>query len=186
MKDIKKWLKKDGEQFLKAIGIKKGFIIVDFGCGSGDYTLPAARVVGTTGIVYAVDKNSQQLDRLMQIAPPELSIVPLGISGDVKIEVTDHSVDAVLLYDVLHYENISNRKKMYNEAHRIMKKDALLSVYPKHCKTDSPSGKLSDMTVEDIIREIEGEQFQLERKDMANLIHNHTYTTGYILTFRKR
>jgi ubiquinone/menaquinone biosynthesis C-methylase UbiE len=186
MKDIEKWLRKDGERFLKAIGIKKGFIIVDFGCGSGDYTLPAAKVVGKTGIVYAVDKNSQQLDHLMQVAPQGLPIIPLGISGEVRIEVADHSVDAVLLYDVLHYENTNNRKRLYNEVHRILKRDALLSVYPKHCKMDSPFGKLSDMALEDVIREIEDSHFHLERKDVTTLIHNHTYTTGCILIFRKR
>jgi len=186
MKDIEKWLRKDGERFLKAIGIKKGFIIVDFGCGSGDYTLPAARVVGKTGTVYAVDKNSQKLDHLMQITPQGLPIVPLKISGELKIEVADRSVDAVLLYDVLHYEGTSSRKKLYNELHRILKRDTLLSVYPKHCKMDSPFGELSDMVLEDIIREIEGAHFHLERKDMTTLIHNHTYTTGCVLTFRKK
>jgi ubiquinone/menaquinone biosynthesis C-methylase UbiE len=186
MKDIEKWLRTDGEQFLKDIGIKKGFVIVDFGCGSGDYTLPAAKVVGKTGIVYAVDKNSRQLDHLMEIVSPGLPIVPLKISGDVRIEVADNSVDAVLLYDVLHYENTSNRKRVYNEVYRILKKNALLSVYPKHTKTDSPFGKLSGMTLEDVITEIEDSHFHLERKDMVTLIHNHTYTIGCILTFRKR
>lgn len=186
MKEIEQWLRKDGEQFLKTVGIKEGFIIVDFGCGSGDYTIPAARVVGKAGIVYAVDKNSQELDHLMRIAPQGLSIVPLKTSGDLKIELADHSVDAVLLYDVLHYEATSNRRKLYNEVHRILKRDGLLSVYPKHCKMDSPFGELSDMTMEDIIREIEGAHFHLKRKDMTTLIHNHTYTTGCILTFNKR
>lgn len=147
---------------------------------------PAARVVGKTGTVYAVDKNSQKLDHLMQITPQGLPIVPLKISGELKIEVADRSVDAVLLYDVLHYEGTSSRKKLYNELHRILKRDGLLSVYPKHCKMDSPFGELSDMVLEDIIREIEGAHFHLERKDMTTLIHNHTYTTGCVLTFRKK
>ena len=31
---------------LKEVGIKKGHIILDFGCGAGTYCLPAAKIVG--------------------------------------------------------------------------------------------------------------------------------------------
>jgi len=32
--DIKRWLNRKGEVFLKDIGIKKGDIVLDFGCGN--------------------------------------------------------------------------------------------------------------------------------------------------------
>ncbi len=50
--------------FLTSSGAKKGLVILDFGCGSGTYTIPAAKLVGATGRVYAVDINSTALDRL--------------------------------------------------------------------------------------------------------------------------
>ena len=55
-------------QLLKDVGIKAGQIVLDFGCGSGTYTVPAARIVGDKGKVYALDKDSEVLNKLMQRA----------------------------------------------------------------------------------------------------------------------
>lgn len=44
--DVEKWFKEEGEKVLKEIGIKKGNIILDFGCGAGTYSLPAAKIIG--------------------------------------------------------------------------------------------------------------------------------------------
>ena len=51
--DIKKWLEKDGEQFLRKIGLKEGQTVLDFGCGEGHYAIPAAKIVSNKGKVYA-------------------------------------------------------------------------------------------------------------------------------------
>jgi precorrin-6B methylase 2 len=66
--DIEKWLEGDGEIFLKDIGVRKGQLMLNFGCGVGHYTIPAAKVVGKEGKVYAVDKDREALDKLTQIA----------------------------------------------------------------------------------------------------------------------
>jgi ubiquinone/menaquinone biosynthesis C-methylase UbiE len=64
--DVKRWIEKDGEAFLKDIRIKKGQTILDFGCSVGNYTLPAAKLVGESGRVFALDKNEETLDELMK------------------------------------------------------------------------------------------------------------------------
>lgn len=40
---------------LARIGIKERQTVLDFGCGPGSYTIPAARIVGEKGRVYALD-----------------------------------------------------------------------------------------------------------------------------------
>jgi precorrin-6B methylase 2 len=65
--DVEMWIEKDGEDFLETIGIKEGQIVLDFGCGEGHYAIPAAKLVGEKGKVYAMDKDKQALDRLTQI-----------------------------------------------------------------------------------------------------------------------
>jgi precorrin-6B methylase 2 len=65
--DVKMWLKKDGEGFLKSIGIREGQVILDFGCGEGHYTIPAAKVVGEKGKIYAIDRDEDVLDELVQL-----------------------------------------------------------------------------------------------------------------------
>jgi hypothetical protein len=72
------------------------------------------------------------------------------------------------------------------ELHRLLKYEALLSVYPKHYKSDFPMWSLADMSLHDIIKEITGMGFRFENKRYEKLFHFHSYTSGYILTFRKR
>lgn len=187
-KVVKKWLKEDGEKFLRDIGIKQGQAIVDFGCGTGHYTIPAAKIVGKKGRVYAIDKDRSTLNQVMQRAKSENlnNIIPLNTSGTVKIDLEDETIDVVLLYDVLHYRDIDERKALYNEVHRILRPDALLSVYPKHHKLDWPLWNLAEKTIEEIINEIEGSHFYLCDKNVRKLlIHDDEYTQGQILNFRK-
>ena len=66
--DIKEWLNREGEAFLEDIGIKKGDVVLDFGCGAGYYTILAAKVVSKEGKVYTMDKDIESIHKLMGIA----------------------------------------------------------------------------------------------------------------------
>lgn len=184
--DVERWLKEEGEVFLKEIGIQKGQIILDFGCGVGRYTIPAAKVVGEEGKVYAVDKERGSLDKLMDSAKSAglKNISPIETSGDLKLDLEDESVDGVLLYDVIHY--IEERGKLFDEVYRVLKNDGFLSVYPKHHRLDEPLWTLADLGLEDIIEQIERANFYLERKSLGRLIHDDSYNRGYVLNFSKR
>ncbi|MHA1751653.1 MAG: SAM-dependent methyltransferase, partial [Candidatus Helarchaeota archaeon] len=39
---------------IKLLNIKKGSIILDYGCGPGSFSIAAAQLVGNTGKVYAL------------------------------------------------------------------------------------------------------------------------------------
>jgi precorrin-6B methylase 2 len=69
--NLKRWLEEVGERCLREVGISKGQIVLDFGSDSGNYTIPAARIVGEEGRVYALDKDRRDLDKLMQKAESE-------------------------------------------------------------------------------------------------------------------
>jgi len=176
--DIKKWLKEDGEKFLKDIGIRKGQVVLDFGCGVGHYTIPAAKVVGEKGKVYAIDEDEEALSELMKIAKSKglKNIEPIETSGELKIPLKDESLDVVFLYDVLHsyYLGAEERKRLLEEVYRASKTNALISVYPKH------------MELENIVRELERADFRLERRSFKRLLHTDNYDKGYILNFRKK
>jgi precorrin-6B methylase 2 len=55
-------------EVLQQIGIRRGHTVLDFGCGSGMYTILVAKIVGEQGRVYALDKDKEALDELMQEA----------------------------------------------------------------------------------------------------------------------
>ena len=183
---IKKWLKRDGEEFLRDIGIKNGQVVFDFGCNRGHYTIPAAKVVGKNGKVYAFDKDKDALSELEEtVRKFELKNIEL-INGDTKIPLGDHSVDVALCYDVIHYGNREERKIIYNELYRILTKEGAFSVYPKHHKEDYPLNELADVNLSEIIKEIENAGFTLGRKFSKELLHDDNYNKGQILNFKKK
>ena len=120
-------------ELLERIGIRKGHIVLDFGCGYGIYTIPAAKIVSEHGRVYALDKDKEALDGLMQKARAAdlANIERMGTSGEMKIALADKAVDVVLLFDVFHsfyFPQVGDRKRLLDEIHRIMKPSAFLSI----------------------------------------------------------
>jgi len=183
--EVRRWIEKDGVKFLQEIGIKKGQTVLDFGSGEGHYTLPASKVVGANAKVYALDKDKDAFDKLKRTAEKSnIKNIEL-IKEDAKIPLEDNSLDAVLCYDVIHYENKKKRNVVYNEIHRVLKKGGLFSVYPKHHKEDYPLMELADIDLEGVVEEIEKAGFILEHKLLKTLLHDEYYNEGYILNFRK-
>ena len=92
---------KKAESELKTLGIKEGWNILDFGCGSGIYTIAAAKVVGKTGNVHAVDLHPASLEVIEKKAQ-KLGVGNVDtIYSDIDTGIDDESVDAVLAYDVI-------------------------------------------------------------------------------------
>jgi len=183
--DVKKWTEEDGAVFLKEIGLKKGQIVLDFGCGEGHYTIPAAAVVERDGKVYALDKDRDALDKLEKaIEQNKIENIKL-IENSSKIPLKDNSVDVVLCYDVIHYANREERKAIYDGIYRVLKKQGFFSVYPKHHREDQPLMELANIELGRVIEEIEKVGFNLEHKFLKTLLHDEHYNKGYILNFRR-
>lgn len=180
--DIERWLKASGEIYLKDIGIKKGQIVLDFGCGDGHYTIPAAKVVGKKGLVYAQDKDKKALDELIKRAKSEglENIKAIKTKGELRIDLDDKSLDAVLLYDVLHFHEMEERRKIYGEVYRILKNGALLSIFPRHHK------EYMHLKLEEVKKEIEKANFYFEGKFLKGLLHDDDYVKDYVFNFRRR
>ncbi|MEA3560420.1 MAG: class I SAM-dependent methyltransferase [Candidatus Omnitrophota bacterium] len=183
--DLKKWIEQDGIKFLKEIGVKKNQSLLDFGCGEGHYAIPASKIVGKSGKIYALDKDRNTLDTLKKLIKQD-SIKNINlINENSKIPLEDNSVDAVLCYDIIHYVDKREREAVYKEIYRVLRKEGLFSVYPKHHKEDTPLNELAEVGLEDIIKEIKKSNFILKYKLFKTLLHDEYYNKGYILNFRK-
>ncbi len=164
---------------LKKVGIKRGKTVLDFGCGSGTYTIPAAKIVSEEGKVYALDKDKKALAQLMQKAESAglENIKRIDASGELKIPLQDESVDIVLLYDVFHsyyFSQVADRRNLLEEVYRVSKRDAIISVWPKHMESEAKE-------------EIESANFYLKREYSGTLIHdNKDIEKGKVLNFRKK
>ncbi|MGQ9498569.1 MAG: methyltransferase domain-containing protein, partial [Desulfotomaculales bacterium] len=56
------------ESVLQEADLKEGFRVLDYGCGPGSYVVPAARMVGETGQVYALDIHPLAIKMVNSIA----------------------------------------------------------------------------------------------------------------------
>jgi len=162
------------------IGIRRGQTILDFGCGSGAYAIPAASIVGEQGRVYALDKDKEALDELMQKAESAglKNVERMDTSGELEIELTNESVDVVLLFDVFHsffFPQADGRRRLLGEIYRIMKPSAFLSV--------SVWPNLAEPETEE---EIKNANFRLEKEVCETITSdNKDIETRKILNFRK-
>jgi len=168
-------------EVLERIGIRKGQAVLDFGCGYGIYTIPVAKIVGEQGRVYALDKDKEALDTLMQKAGSEglINIERMEPSGELEIELADETVDVVLLFDVFHsfyFPQAGDRRRLLGEIRRIMKPSAFLSisVWPNLIEPESED-------------EINNANFRLEKEVSETLTDgNKDLETRRILNFGKR
>lgn len=117
-------------------------------------------------------KNIEARDAVVSIT----SVLPF-----LEIPLEDTSVDVVLLYDILHrgyFPEAETREQILNEAHRVLKPQGFILVYPTHLKKYG-------MTFNRIIGEIQDLGFNLEREFYKRLIHDDNVVKGHIFNFRK-
>jgi len=119
---------------LQQVGIKEGQTVLDFGCGPGSYAIPAARMVGEKGRIYALDIHPLALRAVDRKAEKEGLTNITTILSDRDTGLPDESVDVVLLYDTIHL--IEDKGALLRELHRVMKPAGVLSILAEHMKVE--------------------------------------------------
>ncbi|MBU7014762.1 MAG: class I SAM-dependent methyltransferase, partial [Theionarchaea archaeon] len=90
------------EKKITEAGVKTGFLVLDYGCGPGGFTIAAAKMAGPSGRVYAVDRNPLALESVKNRARTNtLSNIEL-IHSDCRTGLKAGVIDVVLMYDVFH------------------------------------------------------------------------------------
>jgi len=183
--DVDNWLEKGSKKLLEHIGIRREQKVVDFGCGEGNYTIPAARIVGKRGMVYGLDKDKDVLDQLMGKAKllGLENIRTLAIPEGSRISLDSESIDVVLLYDVVHYyyyPRKKERRKLLREVYRVLKPNAMLSLYPTHLESDA------EPNLAEVEREIAAVNFGLDSEypEMI-MLHDKKLEKGRVINFKK-
>lgn len=119
-------------EILKEVGIKPGFIVLDYGCGPGNYLIPLAELVSESGKIYALDTHPLAIKRVQRIASKRRLKNIETILSDCKTGLPDNSVDVVLLYDIFH--GLSEPQRVLEELHRLLKPNGILSFNDHHMK----------------------------------------------------
>ncbi|MDD5706281.1 MAG: methyltransferase domain-containing protein [Kiritimatiellae bacterium] len=181
------WLTQDGVAFFRKLGIGAGDTVVDFGCGAGNYSVPAARAVGASGLVVAVDGNARALSRTMRSAGAGglVNLRPGRRLSEVASCLDGRMCKAVLLFDMLHFMDAEGRQRIYRAFRDLLQPDGLLCVHPKHVRGDKPSWHFSRLSVDDVVSEIEAAGFRLKERKTGDMWHGHGTTQGVLLVFER-
>ena len=117
---------RDKEGEVKRAGVQPGDVVLDFGCGLGFSTFPAADTVGREGKVYALDIHPLAIETVDRaVRKRGLGNVVTVCSG-LPTGIPDDAVDVVLLFNVLPL--IEDRAAVIRELHRVLKPGGALAV----------------------------------------------------------
>jgi ubiquinone/menaquinone biosynthesis C-methylase UbiE len=117
---------------VKEVGIKEGFHVLDYGCGSGSYVAAVAELTGNSGKIYALDVHPLAIEMVKKIVAKKRLTNVETIISDRKTGLPDDSIDVVLLYDVFH--DLTDPNGVLAELHRVLKPDGILSFSDHHMK----------------------------------------------------
>jgi len=106
---------------LNNINLREDMTACDFGCGSGGWVIPLAKRL-EEGKVYAIDILEEPLSALQSRAKLEkvLNIETIRANVEKKVDIIEKSCDLVLMTNLLF--QIENKKRVFSEAKRILKK----------------------------------------------------------------
>ena len=132
----------DAAKVFDRLGLKSGMQVADLGCGgAGHFVIPAARLVGSMGLAYAVDilKSALQSvaskDRLEGINNVKTVWSNLEVAGATNISAA--SLDMDFLINILFQSQ--NHQAIIQEATRLLKPKGSLLVIDWN-KTPTPFG----------------------------------------------
>lgn len=123
------------ERVMDVLGIKAGSAIADIGAGSGWFTVRAAKRVGSTGTVYAVEINPQYVKHIEERAAKERLANVRGVLGkEDDPSLPPQSVDAILVLKT--YHEIEQPVRVLKSLHRSMRPGARLGIIDRNGKGD--------------------------------------------------
>jgi ubiquinone/menaquinone biosynthesis C-methylase UbiE len=111
--------------------LTEGMKVADLGCGTtGHFVFPTARIVGKSGIVYAVDILKTALENVKKMVKQENAENVKTVWSDLEVYgatgIEPNSLDLVMLNNTLYLS--SKRKNIISEAIRLLKKGGRLMI----------------------------------------------------------
>ena len=160
------------EEIIKQFNINKNAQIADFGCGSGYFSIPLAKVA-EEGKVYALDVLKEVLESVSSrmkfegIFNIETRRCNLEIPNDSKLE--DNSIDFVFLINILF--QINNMDGIIKEAKRVLKMNGKIIIID--WKKDQPVGPPSHMTIllESVKKSVLEHNLKFEKEFLVDKYH---------------
>ena len=103
--------------------------ILEVGCGTGFFTIPAAKMIGDQGILIAMDASSGFLKVVTKkVKNANLNNVSIVQRDALNTGLETESIDKVLLFGVIPFPLLP-LDNLLPEMHRVLKPDATMAVW---------------------------------------------------------
>ena len=107
------------EQTLINLNLEEGDIMADIGCGIGYFTIPASKIVGDNGKIFAMDISSEMLqDVVVKVKESNITNVEITLTEENDLKLEDDKVTFAFISTVLHEAN--EKENFLNEIKRII------------------------------------------------------------------
>ncbi len=148
----------DSDKLRSALPIKSGSVVIDLACGKGIYSMFLSKIVGETGLIYAVDLWKEGLLLLEEQIEKKgiTNIRTLLNDAGKQIEIDDYSSDICLMATVLHdFEEAGQADIVLKDIKTLLKPNGCLAVV-EFKKIEGPPGppvhiRLSEAEVEKMV-----------------------------------
>ncbi|MCK4254854.1 MAG: class I SAM-dependent methyltransferase, partial [Candidatus Heimdallarchaeota archaeon] len=112
-------------KLLEQAGLKLDQTVLEVGCGPGHYTIPASKLVGENGFIYAIDINPFAIESVnKKVKKAGVKNVEGIVISVYDTGLDDQSVDLAFLFGVRHVLDYTKVKK---EMSRILKNEGILA-----------------------------------------------------------
>jgi ubiquinone/menaquinone biosynthesis C-methylase UbiE len=119
----------DPVRILEGAGIQPGQEVLEIGCGTGFFTIPAAELVGDKGHVYAMDPHPLAIDEVARkIQDAGLTNVRLIKADATEAGLASGCIDLALLFGVIP-SPIIPLDRLLAEIHRLLRSEGALAVW---------------------------------------------------------
>jgi FkbM family methyltransferase len=126
------------KETLERLMLLEGDKVADIGCGIGYFTIPASKIVGKNGRIYAIDTSKEMLAYLNgEIQDNKIENIELIEAGEYDAKLKDDSLDFILISYVIH-EIEDKDKFLENYLHKLKSRGKLAIIEWK--KVESESG----------------------------------------------
>jgi len=117
------------EKTLKGADIAPGQTVVEVGCGTGFFTIAAARMIGDQGCLIAMDLLSGYVNQVTKkVQKADLNNVKVIQRDALSTGLDDSSIDKILLFGVIPFPSLP-LNRLLPEMHRILKPDGKIAVW---------------------------------------------------------
>jgi demethylmenaquinone methyltransferase/2-methoxy-6-polyprenyl-1,4-benzoquinol methylase len=114
---------------LRGADVQAGQAILEVGCGTGFFTIPAAQLIGDQGCLVAMDALSGYIEQVLKkVQAANLKNVRVVKRDALHTGLDAESIDKVLLFGVLPFPSLP-LNQLLPEMHRVLKPEGSLAVW---------------------------------------------------------